>query len=80
MSGPGGIRTLVQTRNQPAFYMLICLYFFDSTQDGSHQSRTYFLNFICNTEPFTDYLRYSCTTLSVSFEATAPGDVSFQLP
>jgi len=35
--------------------------------------------FIQRPELPSDYLRYCCTTCSDRFEATAPGDVSFQL-
>lgn len=36
-SGAGGNRTLVQTRNQYAFYMFILAFIFVQQQDPSHQ-------------------------------------------
>ncbi len=40
-SGPGGARTLVQTREQYAFYMLIVDLIFECWQDLRHQPTPY---------------------------------------
>lgn len=43
--GAGGIRTLVQTGNTQAFYMLILLLIFDTKQTTDRQLCAYFLKF-----------------------------------
>lgn len=43
--GAGGIRTLVQTSNTQAFYMLILLFIFDLKQRANTQFQAYLLEF-----------------------------------
>ncbi len=43
--GAGGSRTLVQTRKQYTFYMLIFVYIFVLWQDQSYQPKPYLLSF-----------------------------------
>ena len=45
IGGAAGFRTLVQTRNQYAFYMLSRLLVFDDSPESGTQAIAYLLNF-----------------------------------
>ena len=62
LSGAGGSRTLVQTRNQYAFYMLISASVFVSGQDRSHQLRPYLLLFRPDIAACHSYSVYFCAS------------------
>jgi|GEM_PF-1820107 len=61
-SGAGGSRTLVQTRNQYAFYMLISAFIFVPGQDRSHQPKPYLLGFRLGIAACQDYSVYFCAS------------------
>ena len=63
-SGAGGSRTLVQTRKQYAFYMLIFALIFVLQQDQSYQLLPYPLLFRCPYKATTSYPRFVRTSVS----------------
>ena len=71
--GAGGIRTLVQTGKQHAFYMLIPDFIFVHRQDPDHQPTPYSLKLHLNIETWTDYFRFTCTAGSRRFGTTSLG-------
>ena len=64
-SGAGGIRTLVQTVKQYAFYMLILAFIFVLRQDPSHQLPAYLLHFRASIAACLRYPEYFCAAIPV---------------